>query len=100
MADYIDSKVEGKAQDTDQLREVANIEKAMDYIEQIMTPGAALTEQTIRELHTMTVDDLVREGDKTPGAYRSGVVLAPRMARTPQCGLGTHGAITIITEKA
>ncbi|MCF4990262.1 Fic family protein, partial [Pseudomonas gessardii] len=44
LADYIDSKVEGKAQDTDQLREVANIEKAMDYIEQIMTPGAALTE--------------------------------------------------------
>lgn len=99
MADYIDSKVEGKAQDTDQLREVANIEKAMDYIEQIMTPGAALTEQTIRELHTMTVDDLVREGDKTPGAYRSGVVPAPRMAKTPQCGLGPHGAITI-TEKA
>lgn len=74
LADYIDSKVEGKAQDTDQLREVANIEKAMDYIEEIMAPGAALTEQTIRELHAMTVDDLVREGDKTPGAYRSGGV--------------------------
>ena len=29
LADYIDSKVEGKAQDTDPLREVANIEKAM-----------------------------------------------------------------------
>lgn len=74
LADYIDSKVEGKGQDTDQLREVGNIEKAMDYIEQIMTPGALLTEQTIRELHAMTVDDLVREGDKTPGAYRSGGV--------------------------
>lgn len=74
LADYIDSKVEGKAQDTDQLREVANIEKAMDYIEQVMTQGAVLTEQTIRELHAMTVDDLVREGDKTPGAYRSGGV--------------------------
>jgi Fic family protein len=74
LADYIDSKVEGKAQDTDQLREVANIEKAMDYIEQIITQGAVLTEQTIRELHAMTVDDLVREGDRTPGAYRSGGV--------------------------
>ena len=74
LADYIDSKVEGKAQDTDPLREVANIEKAMDYIERIMAPGAALTEQMIRELHAMTVDDLVREGDKTPGAYRSGGV--------------------------
>ncbi|WP_434595551.1 Fic family protein [Pseudomonas sp. R4-83] len=74
LADYIDSKVEGKARDTDQLREVANIEKAMDYIEQVMEPGAELTEHTIRELHAMTVDDLQREGDKTPGAYRSGGV--------------------------
>lgn len=74
LADYIDSKVEGKARDTDQLREVANIEKAMDYIEQVMEPGAELTEHAIRELHAMTVDDLQREGDKTPGAYRSGGV--------------------------
>ncbi|KPX47547.1 Filamentation induced by cAMP protein Fic [Pseudomonas syringae pv. helianthi] len=74
LADYIDSKVGGKARATDQLREVANIERAMDYLEQIMTPGAVLTEQTIRELHAMTVDDLVREGDRTPGAYRNGGV--------------------------
>ncbi|MGX1182282.1 Fic family protein [Pseudomonas sp. IAP-CY TE4608] len=31
LADYIDSKVEGKAESTDQLLEIANIEKAMDY---------------------------------------------------------------------
>ncbi|MBT9267847.1 Fic family protein [Pseudomonas sp. MG-9] len=71
LADYIESKVEGKAHETDQLREVANIENAMDYIEQIMAPGAELTERTIRELHAMTVDNLQREGDKTPGAYRN-----------------------------
>ncbi|AAY95765.1 conserved hypothetical protein [Pseudomonas protegens Pf-5] len=41
LADYIESKVEGTAEDTDQLREVANIEKALDYIEQ----GHAITEQ-------------------------------------------------------
>jgi len=74
LADYIESKVEGKAHETDQLREVANIESAMDYIEQIITPGADLTERTIRELHEMTVNNLQREGDKTPGAYRSGGV--------------------------
>lgn len=70
LADYIDSKVEGTARDTDQLREVANIEKAMDYIEEIIKPGVPLTEHTIRELHAMTVNELEREGDKTPGAYR------------------------------
>lgn len=74
LADYIDSKVEGKAQNTDQLREVANIEKAMDYIEEAMQPGMPLTEHAIRELHAMTVQELEREGDKTPGAYRQGPV--------------------------
>jgi len=69
LADYIDSKVDGKAEETDQLREVANIEKAMDYIEERMRPGTQLTEHFIRELHAMTVHDLHREGDKTPGAY-------------------------------
>ncbi|MDK1396877.1 Fic family protein, partial [Pseudomonas protegens] len=39
LADYIESKVEGTAQDTDPLREVANIEKSMDYIEQTIGPG-------------------------------------------------------------
>lgn len=74
LADYIESKVEGKAESTDQLLEVANIEKAMDYIEELMKPGVDLTEHTIRELHAMTVLDLRREGDKTPGAYRAGPV--------------------------
>jgi Fic family protein len=83
LADYIDSKAEGKAQDTDQLREVANIERAMDYIEHVMKPGASLTEHTIRELHAMTVQDLEREGDKTPGAYRQGLVRISQSKHLP-----------------
>jgi len=70
LADYIDSKAEGKTEETDQLREVANIEKAMDYIEDSITPGSPLTEHFVRELHAITVQGLEREGDKTPGAYR------------------------------
>ncbi|MGY4535388.1 Fic family protein [Pseudomonas sp. TE3786] len=71
LADYIDSKVEGEAEATDQLREVANIEKAMDFVETVMAPGEPLTERTIRELHSMAVQGLEREGDRTPGAYRT-----------------------------
>ena len=70
LADYLDSKIEGKATDSDQLREVANIEEAMNYIEEVMQPGEPLTERTIREIHAMTVQKLQREGDRTPGAYR------------------------------
>lgn len=78
LADYIDSKVEGKAESTDQLLEIANIEKAMDYIEAVIEPGADLTEHTIRELHAMTVLGLRREGDRTPGAYGKGRSGSPR----------------------
>ena len=44
----------------------------MDYLEEVIKPGAVLTEHTIRELHAMTVHGLRREGDRTPGAYREG----------------------------
>ncbi|MEB0026369.1 Fic family protein [Pseudomonas sp. MH9.2] len=83
LADYIDSKVEGRVEDTDQLGEVANIEKAMDYIEKIMEPGTPLTEHVIRELHAMTVQELHREGDKTPGAYRQGTVRISQSEHLP-----------------
>ncbi|HKS13246.1 MAG TPA: Fic family protein [Pseudomonas sp.] len=83
LADYIESKVEGKAESTDQLLEVANIEKAMDYIEELMKPGVELTEHTIRELHAMTVLGLRREGDRTPGAYREGPVRISQSDHVP-----------------
>jgi Fic family protein len=87
LADYIDSKVEGKAESTDQLLEIANIEKAMDYIEEVIKPGADLTEHTIRELHAMTVLGLRREGDRTPGAYREGAVRIAQAEHVPPDGV-------------
>ncbi|TFY91894.1 Fic family protein [Pseudomonas nabeulensis] len=77
LADYIESKVDGTAEGSDQLREIANIEKAMDYVESIVQPGSDLTELAIREIHSITVHGLQREGDLTPGAYRkAGVRIA------------------------
>jgi len=70
------------------LLEIANIEKAMDYIEEVMKHGEDLTEHTIRELHAMTVLGLQREGDKTPGAYREGAVrIAQAEHLPPDCVL-------------
>jgi Fic family protein len=83
LADYIDSKAEGTGQYTDQIREIANIEKAMDYIEERIEPGSPLTEHFIRELHAMTVQDLRREGDKTPGAYRQSQVRISQSEHVP-----------------
>lgn len=79
LADYVESSLEGNAGGADTLREIANIEQAMSYIESAMAPEAAITEHFIRELHALTVQDLQREGDETPGAYR---VHAVRIAQS------------------
>jgi Fic family protein len=72
LIDYVESRLEGEEEDlaSDPLREMINIEKAMRYIEEAVTPGSVLTESLIRELHAITVTGLNREGDPTPGAYR------------------------------
>lgn len=92
LADYVESRLEAKpAKLSDQLREMANIEEAMSFIEEHFEPGQDVTEHFIRELHAMTVQGLEREGDATPGAYRQGSVkisqsehLPPEAVTVPQ----------------
>lgn len=83
LADYVENRVEGTEEASDQLREIANIEKAMSYIEEVVTPGAPLTEHLIRELHAMTVATLEREGDRTPDSYRQGGVRIAQSSHLP-----------------
>lgn len=84
LADYVESKLEGTLQaPTDQLREMENIEAAMTYIEESIQPGDGLTEHFIRELHAITVKDLVREGDATPGTYRRSQVKIAQAEHVP-----------------
>lgn len=71
LADYVESRLEAKPVAlSDQLREMANLEEAMSFIEEHFEPGQDVTEHWVRELHAMTVNGLEREGDVTPGAYR------------------------------
>jgi Fic family protein len=92
LADYVESRLEAQpAKLSDPLREMANIEEAMSFIEEHFAPGQDVTEHFIRELHAMTVQALDREGDDTPGAYRQGLVkisqaehLPPEAVTVPQ----------------
>lgn len=68
LADYVESKVEGTQNSTDQLREINNIEAAMEFIDDYLNNGDDITEYFIRELHSLAVVRLQREGDKNPGA--------------------------------
>ena len=75
LADYVERKVTGAGDgDDDQAREISNIEQAMREVEQVITPGAPISEHLIRQWHGMTVDGLKREGDRHPGAWRTGGV--------------------------
>jgi Fic family protein len=75
LADYVEARfAEPVAPGAEPLREIDNIEAAMRQVEDAVQPGAPITEHLLRGLHAMTVQDLTREGDRTPGAYRSGPV--------------------------
>lgn len=85
LADYVETKVEGGRSTDDHIMEVANIEKAMGYVDEAITAGEPITEYFIRELHALAVSELAREGDKTPGTYRqSGVKIAQSSHLPPE----------------
>jgi Fic family protein len=76
LTDYVETKISappaGPAPITsDSFREIENIERAMKQVESELQPASNVTEAFIRGLHATTVDGLEREGDRTPGAYRT-----------------------------
>lgn len=85
LADYVEAALKGGPKNNEQLHEIWNIEGAMKYVETAIQPKATITEQFIRELHNLTVRELEREGDRTPGAYRrTQVIIAQSQHRPPE----------------
>ncbi len=91
LADYVESSLEGTASTDDHLSEIANIEEAMAYVESAMQPDSAVSEHFIRELHAIAVRKLVREGDATPGTYRTGQVQIAQSEHLPPDGVRVAG---------
>jgi len=83
LADYVESKLSPSAAGTEALREIDNIEAAMRQVETAVEPGAPLGEHLLRGLHATTVADLQREGDRTPGRYRTGPVRIAQAEHLP-----------------
>lgn len=63
-------------------REIQNITDALSFIDGL-DPEAPLTHVVIRELHRLSVDGLVREGDPTQGQYRRVDVSISRSLHQP-----------------
>jgi Fic family protein len=84
LADYLESRMDvGQQPIEDRLLEVANIESAMREVDNHVQPKSTISEHFIRHLHAVTVAQLVREGDDTPGAYRHKNVLIAQAAHRP-----------------
>jgi len=83
ISEYVDQKIEKKERTEERFSEIANGESAMNYIEQTISEGTKITNHFIRELHQLAVDGLKREGDKTPGAYRTWNVQISKSSHLP-----------------
>ena len=83
LADYVESQLENAPQPSEQLAEIRNIETAMRYIDETLGEGEPISEHFIRELHSLTVNGLKREGDKTPGQYRQHKVAIAQSSHLP-----------------
>jgi Fic family protein len=83
LADYVEARVIDGPNRSEQLQEIANIEHAMQQVEDSVEPGAPVTEHLLRGLHATTVNGLKREGDANPGAYRQGAVKIAQAEHLP-----------------
>jgi len=83
ISEYIEQKMEDNKEKSDSFSEIANVENALSYIEDCISEGTNITHKFIRELHHLAVSNLEREGDKTPGAYRTWSVQISQSAHTP-----------------
>lgn len=86
LADYVETHLQAVPSTDDAVHELVNIEKAMAFIDEHVSHQSIISEHFIRELHALAVDGLVREGDATPGSYRSksvGIAQSPHVPPEP-----------------
>jgi len=72
ISEFVETKIDGRANITMSVQEIRNIENAINYIEDTIK-DAVINKSFVSDLHRMVVDNLDYvdgEGDKTPGVYR------------------------------
>lgn len=68
---------------SDGVKEIMLLEDAASFIDEHVRPGTPITHALVRELHKISVTGLVREGDRTPGSYRTSDVVIQGSAHLP-----------------
>lgn len=75
VSEYAEKIIAGVTSDTDEaMREIVNIERAINFLEDQVKPGTGITRAILSEVHKIIVDGLTPpptgEGSNSPGAYR------------------------------
>ncbi|MCR4280836.1 MAG: Fic family protein [Candidatus Kaiserbacteria bacterium] len=90
LAEFVERVIERKDNPADadeQMREIANIEKAITFIEEQVHSGTQITRAILSEIHKIIVEGLQfppkGEGSKNPGQYRSIPVVIQKSNHVP-----------------
>lgn len=91
ISEYIEKKIEHRERSSERFSEIANVEAAMEFIDQHIRQGEDISHHFVRELHQLVVGGLEREGDRTPGAYRSWNVAISQASHVPPDHVAVQG---------
>ena len=80
-------------------KEIVNLRNAMTFIDQADL-NQPFTHVFVRELHRLSVQGLVREGDRSPGQYRSSDVEISRARHLPPSHVLVHSEMTDLLDFA
>ncbi|PIR62495.1 MAG: cell filamentation protein Fic [Candidatus Pacebacteria bacterium CG10_big_fil_rev_8_21_14_0_10_42_12] len=87
LAEYVEKLIEQKAKPDEKQREVQNINRAIDFVEENTDEQTVFTRAYISELHKTLTKDLTPppqgEGSKSPGSLRSHNVMIKKSNHIP-----------------
>lgn len=87
LSEMVEKTIEGQIEDSSEesTKEYKNNLNALTFIEENVQEGTLINRMIISELHKIIVQDLLinKEGDKTPGVYRSHLVKISRSKHQP-----------------
>ncbi len=89
IADYIEHQIDDEDDGSENIKEIQNITRAIEYVEQNTTKGTEITHRYIYDIHSIIVEGLSpsKEGDRTPGTYRTGDVTITGSKHVPNSHL-------------
>lgn len=85
LSDYFKVKLDTKPTRNENIEEIENIEKAIEYINELFDgdKNIKISNFIIKELHSILTNNLIAEGSSTPGAYRQKEVIIKNSKHEP-----------------